>query len=467
MRAVSHVARVAPRLRRYGIAVAAVIALALPSAARSETLADALISAYMTSGLLDQNRALLRAADEDVAQAVATLRPVLSYIAQARWQDSDLIVGGGQTSGSYGLSLDWTLFDFGRNVLGIDAAKESVLAIRAALIDIEQQVLLRAVAAFMEVRRAQAFVQVSQSNVQLLEEQLRATRDRFEVGEVTRTDVALVEARLAAGRSGRAAAEGDLARARAEYLTAVGRIPSTLQPPPPPPSAASSLEAARQVAMDRSPAILRAQREVAAAEIGVNLARASRYPRVTAGGQIANDDDGNTQRSLTLNFSGPIYSGGAINSAMRAANARRDATRAALLLTTQDVVQNVTNAWTNLEVFSAVIVASEEQVVAAQLAFQGAREEFEVGEGTTIDVLDRENELLTARTDLIDAQTNRYIAAYALLARMGLLTVEQLGLGVPTYDPAAYYEAVRNAPLGTVSPQGQQLDRMLQAIGRE
>jgi outer membrane protein len=186
-----------------------------------------------------------------------------------------------------------------------------------------------------------------------------------------------------------------------------------------------------------------------------------------ARGQIANDEFGNNQRSIELSLRGPIYSGGAINSAIRAAGARRDATRSALLLTTQDVVQNVANAWANVEVSTAIIAASEEQVAAARLALEGAREELDVGEGTTIDVLDRENELLTAFTDLIDSQVNRYIATYGLLSRMGLLTVEHLNLGIPTYDPAAYYNAVRNAPIGSISPQGNQLDRMLRAIGRE
>ena len=146
--------------RRLGHVVAAALAaacLSAPAGARAETLTDALISAYDTSGLLEQNRALLRAADEDVAQAVATLRPVLSYIVSGDWRDADLLPEA-QTSAAYGLALDWTLYDFGRNLLSIDAAKETVLALRAALIDIEQQVLLRAVAAYMEVRRAQAFI---------------------------------------------------------------------------------------------------------------------------------------------------------------------------------------------------------------------------------------------------------------------------------------------------------------------
>jgi outer membrane protein len=467
MGSIAYLFRRSVAVRRAGLALVAGVALALPATSRAETLTDALISSYQSSGLLEQNRALLRAADEDVAQAVSTLRPVLSYIVQGRWQDNDQIPGGAQSSASLGLSLDWTLFDFGRSALAVDAAKEAVLALRAALVDIEQQVLLRAVSAYMEVRRAQAFVQLNQNNVRLLQEQLRATQDRFEVGEVTRTDVALVEARLAAGRSGLAAAMGDLARAQAEYVSAVGQAPSALRVPPPAPATAPSRAAAENVALSRHPSLIRAQREVAAADIGVNIARAALYPRISAGGQIGRDDSGSDTRSLSLSLSGPIYSGGAINSAMRAANARRDAARARLLLETQGVVQNVANAWANLEVATAIIVASEEQVAAATLALRGAREEFEVGEGTTIDVLDRENELLSAQTDLIDAQTNRYVASFALLSRMGLLTVEHLDLGVPTYDPAAYYNAVRNAPLGSVSPQGQQLDRLLRAIGRE
>jgi outer membrane protein len=447
------------------LAVAGTLAAA-PSELRAETLTDALISAYNTSGLLEQNRALLRAADEDVAQTVAALRPVISYIVSGAWADSDLLIES-TTSANYGLSLDWVVFDFGRNVLSVDIAKETVLALRAALIDIEQQVLLRAVASYMEVRRAQAFIELNENNVRLLQEQLRATQDRFEVGEVTRTDVALVEARLAAGRSGLAAAQGDLARARAEYLTVVGRVPVNLQPPPPLPATARSLSAAQQVAQTRHPAIVRAQREVTASEIGVQLARAAQFPEVVLRGQVARDDQAINSRQAELSLRGPIYSGGAISSAIRAAGARRDAARSTLLITTQDVVQNVANAWANVEVSAAIIAASEEQVAAARLALQGAREELDVGEGTTIDVLDRENELLTAFTDLIDSQVNLYIATYGLLSRMGLLTVEHLNLGIPTYDPSAYYNAVRNAPIGNISPQGQQLDNLLKAIGRD
>ncbi len=440
-------------------------AAAAPLAASAQSLTDALISAYNSSGLLEQNRALLRAADEDVAGAVAALRPVLNYIASATWSDP-VQPGRDNVSGSLAVQAEMLLYDFGRSGLRVDAAKETVLATRAGLIEVEQGVLLRAVAAYMNVRRQSAFVTLRQNNVRLIEEQLRAARDRFDVGEVTRTDVSIVEARLAAARSGLAAAQGALAQARQEYRVAIGRDPGALAPPPNPPQTASSLDAATAIGLQRHPAILRAQREVAGAEILVAIAEAGRMPRLSGSARLSVDDNGDDAKSLGLTLSGPIYQGGAIYSGERQARARRDASRAGLLLATQNVGQNVANAWADLSVASAVLTATDEQVRAARLALRGAQEELEVGARTTLDVLDREQELLQAETDRIDAQINRYVATYQLLSTMGLLTVEHLGLGIPTYDPAAYYNAVRNAPLGNVSPQGEKLDRLLEAIGR-
>ncbi len=453
-------------LRRRAARTALALAVAAaPVAAAAQTLTDALISAYETSGLLEQNRALLRAADEDVADAVAALRPVLDYIAQANWTDP-VLPGEDNTSGSLALSAEMLLWDFGRSRLSVEAAKETVLATRAELVDVEQSVLLRGVAAYMEVRRQIALVNLRENNVQLIREQLRAARDRFEVGEVTRTDVSIAQARLAAARSGLAAAQGALTQARQEYIVAIGEQPGSLDLPPRLPETASSLDAATAVALQRHPAILRAQYEVASADIIVSIAEAGRLPRLTGSAQIRVDDDGNDRQSLGLSFAGPIYQGGAISSALRQARARRDASRAALLITTENVVQNAANSWADLTVANAVFAATDEQVRAARLALRGAQEEFEVGARTTLDVLDLEQDLLQAETDRIDAQINRYVATYQLLSRMGLLTVDHLDLGIPTYDPAAYYNAVRNAPLGNVSPQGERLDRLLEAIGR-
>ncbi|MFZ1479376.1 MAG: TolC family protein, partial [Paracoccaceae bacterium] len=191
--------------------------------ARAETLADALIAAYRNSNLLDQNRAVLRAADEDMAVAVAALMPVISYTIQAgltrNWTDdffgNSTIIE--ETSASLTLSGEYLVLDFGRRDLGIDIAKGSVLATRHALVNVEQQVLLAAVQAYVEVRLTQEIIFLRQSNVRLITQELRAAQDRFDVGEVTRTDVAIAEARLAASRSALAAAEGDLLVAREAY----------------------------------------------------------------------------------------------------------------------------------------------------------------------------------------------------------------------------------------------------------
>ena len=228
--------------KRAGV-IAAAILIATPLSA--QTLTDALITAYRNSGLIEQNRAVLRAADEDVAQAVALLRPVVNYALSGNYANPSM---GDEFSVRASLSASMLLHDFGRSQLGIDAAKETVLATRAALVDIENTVLLNTVTAFLAVRRSEAFVQLRQNNVRLLTEQLRATRDRFEVGEVTRTDVSLAEARLAAARSGLAAEQGGLAQAREQYKAIVGVYPQRLAAPPRTPAIPGTETAARGIA---------------------------------------------------------------------------------------------------------------------------------------------------------------------------------------------------------------------------
>lgn len=432
--------------------------------ATAQTLTDTMIAAYRTSGLLDQNRAVLRAADEDVAQAVGALRPVLNYVAETEWRREPF--RGETTETALGLTASLLLYDFGRSRLVIDAQKETVLATREALRGIEQQVLLRAVAAFLNVRRQNAFVGLQDNNVRVIGEQLRAARDRFEVGEVTRTDVSIAEARLAAAQSAYAAAQGAHAQAREEYNAVTGSYPGRLSPPPASPATAASSESARSVARTRHPSIQQAQHEVAAAEIAVAAASASLRPSLSATAQVLTDEEGNDTESLGLSLSGPIYQGGQIASRIRQSQAQRDAARAGLYTSVKDVDQDVGNAWADVAVARATQAASEEQVRAARLALRGAQEELEVGSRTTLDVLDREQELLDAQTNLISAQIDLILANYSLLSAMGLMTVDHLGLGIATYDPAAYYNAVKNAPTVFVSPQGERLDRVLKSLGR-
>lgn len=442
---------------------AAVMCLAAPMS-QAETLADALIAAYKNSNLLEQNRAVLRATDEDVAGAVATLRPVLAFAGQMRHSDPTM-PGVDALSSSLSLSAQITLFDSGRRGLGLDIAKESVLATRQALVNVEQQVLLNAVVAYMNVRSAVEYVALNENSVRVIGESLRAAQNRFDVGEVTRTDVAQAEARLAAARAELAVAQGQLAAAREAYRAATGALPGALAAPPAAPQTAANLDDARALALSRHPAIRQAQHQVSIAELNVALAAAARGPNLTAGAALTLDQDGNDASALTLSFNQPIYQGGGLSAAHRQAIAGRDGARAGLQQAGVTVGYNVAAAWSDLQVARASIVAIDEQIRAAEVAYDGVREEATLGARTTLEVLDAEQELLNARASRVTALANQQIAIYSLLSSMGLMTAEHLQLGIPTYDPASYYNAVKNAPATSV--QGQSLDRVLRSIGKE
>ncbi|KIN73257.1 TolC family outer membrane protein [Sulfitobacter guttiformis] len=458
--------------------VAAVIttaAVITGTTARAETLADALVSAYNHSGLLDQNRALLRAADEDVAAAGAALEPVLRWTASitesiGRGQgssalgalNSDSLVASGQ------LIADVLLYDFGATAFGIEVAKETVLATRQSLIGIEQQVLQRGVQAYMGVIEAAEFVTLRQNNVRVLTQELSAARNRFEVGEVTRTDVALAEAQLAQARSGLAGAQGNYAIAVEEYRNVIGRAPGRLSPPPSLPRIGSDIEAAKAVAVRNHPNMRAVQYQVSAAELAIKAAEASKRPTISAQGILSlseNLDSSNFNRgaSIGLNAGGTLYAGGARSSGVRKAQAQRDAQRGNLHVVRHNIQQNVGIAYAQLSSARATIDASDRQITAARIAFRGVREEATLGARTTLDVLDAEQALLDAEAARISAQSLIYNAAYAVLASTGQLTARELRLPVQQYDVNEYYNLVKNSPTSQ-SKQGKQLDRVLQKL---
>lgn len=457
------------RSRRIWRGVAAgVMATMLGGAAWAESLSDAMIGAYRCSGLIEQNRALVRAADEDVATAVAALRPVLNYVARGTWSRGPVdIPDADEFSNAFGLTLDWLLFDSGQSRLAIDAAKEAVLAAREALRGVEQEVLLRAAEAYFGVLRAIEFVDLAEGSVRVIGEELRATRDRFEVGEVTRTDIALAEARLAASQSALSASQGELTRAREEYRAVVCRYPGALDSPPPPPATVSTLEEAVSIARLRHPAIAEAQRQTQVAELNVLRATAGMGPSVSAFAETTYDEYfDEAENTAGLSFSGPIYQGGRLSALVRQARANRDAQRSALHEVVRQVEQQVGNAWSVLRVTDASIEANRLEVQASEVALTGTTEESRLGARTTLDVLNAEQDLLDARANLVSTQIDRQVAAYALWRTMGILTVEELNLGVTTYDPADYYNAVSNAPVRNVSPRGQKLDHVLMRLLR-
>ncbi len=455
-------------MRKFISTLVAVLALSA-SAVQAETLADALIAAYRNSNLLDQNRAVLRAADEDVAIAVSDLRPVVAFAAQAGYARAEFLNPLGNRdvneglSSSLSLTADMTLLDFGRSALAVDVAKESVLATREALVGVEQNVLLAAVQAYVDVRLAQEIVGLRQSNFRLITQELRAAQDRFEVGEITKTDVSIAEARLASSRASLVAAEGDLMVARESYKAATGAYPGRLVGLPATPKTARSMEDAQAVAQRTHPAVRQAQHNVTIAELNVARGKANMKPSLTARATISVDEDGLDSESLGLNLNQTLYAGGKLSALYRQALARKDSSRSALHQTSVQVAQNVGNAWSNLVVSAASIDASQRQITAAQAAFDGVREEATLGARTTLDVLDAEQELLDARAARLQAEAGRYTGVYVLLSAMGLLTVDHLRLGIPTYDPAAYYNAVKSAP--ATSAQGRKLDKILEKIG--
>lgn len=445
---------------RFGIVIA--LSLTTPNLGFADTLRDTLRNAYNHSGLLIQNRALLRAADEDVAQATTALRPIVGWTARYSYNSTSF---GDPNQLTAGIGVDWLLYDFGRSQLAVEAVKETVLGTRQSLVSIEQDVLLRAVSAHLNYRRTVEFASLRAANVQLIQQELRAARDRFEVGEITRTDVALAEARLASARAGLAAAQGDRARAVGEYMAAVGRKPNRLTSPGALPGLPRSLDAAIARARKTHPALKQVQHSIAAAELSIQRAQLATRPSVSASASLGLTDTSGVglTRNLSVTASGPIYSGGALASTTRKAMAQRDATRAQLHVVRHGIDQQVRNAFVLLDVARASGEASERQIRAARVAFRGVREEASLGARTTLDVLNAEQELLDARAGRISASVDEQIAAYTILASMGVLTAKDLQLGVKIYDPSEYYNLVKDAPAAR-SAQGQALDRVLKGI---
>ena len=451
-------------MRKQGILAGIIVAvvLTLPTHVLSETLSDTLQTAYENSGLLDQNRALLRAADEDVAQAVGAMRPVINWSINAtttrpRTPLAPVVSTNARITG------ELLLYDFGASNTGAEVQKQLVLATRQSLRGVEQDVLLRAIQAYAGVRLASQFVALREGNLALIMAELRSAQQRFEVGEVTRTDVALAEARVASANSGLAAARGDQAQSVEEFIAAVGRRPGALAAIEPAP-VSSNVADAKTFALRNHPSVIEAQLSVTVAELNIRRGEAAYRPSISLNGFVGLDQDLNDSAQLGVTASGPIYQGGRLSSQVRQLMSQRDAARAALLVTAQGIEQEVANSFAILQVSRAARQASTQQVDAAQRAFDGVRQEASLGSRTTLDVLNAEQELLDAEVNRISAQSDEIVASYLVLSSMGLLNTEHLRLPVQRYDPEAYYDLVKKAPTSD-SAQGRALDRVLQAIG--
>ncbi|MFW8637596.1 TolC family outer membrane protein [Cribrihabitans pelagius] len=464
-------------LKAFVIAGGVAAAGLAPLKAAADNLTDAMIGAYRTSGLLEQNRALLRVTDEDAAIALSALRPLVQWTIDANHSYSRGPSQGGffsestRNTLSTQLQLSQLLYDGGATRLRRQAAQELVLATRQQLVSVEQQVLFSAVQAYVGVLQAQEIVALRQNNRRLLQEELKAAQDRFEVGEVTRTDVALAESRVAAARASVTDAQGDLLTAKATYAQVVGRAPGPIAGQPSLPPQVSPLNKAQAIALRNQPDLLSQQRSVKAADILVQAFTRDLGPSVSLTAQAGvsedlNDGDGTSNTTgIGIRMTQDLYTGGRNAAQRRQAIARADAERGSLVTVQRQVQQAVSAAYFDAESARASLISSNERIRAAQVAFDGIREEATLGARTTLDVLQAEQELLDAQTERVQARANQATAAYRLLQAQGLLTAAHLGLPVEIYDPALYYNLVKDAP-AHISKRGKDLDRVLKALRR-
>jgi outer membrane protein len=433
--------------------------------ARAETLADALVTAVRTSPELAQARSNVKILAERAIQARSGGRIRANGLIDlstdfnfsnrngdfSNLNDNDLTYPTQMV-----LEVEQPIYTGGQVANATEAALTRMTAQEARVIATEQLVLLNAVQAYIDVQRDETLVELGENNVRVIGEQLRAAEERFDVGEVTRTDVAQAEARLAAARSLLAARIGALQVSREAFRRDVGVYPEDLDPVPPLPDVPDSLEQAVTIAFSEAPEILAARLERIAAGSDVRAAIGALLPQVSLAGQVGRVDvlgverDSNADATLGVRVTLPFYNGGFNWSRVRESQALVEANEADIVTSMRDAAERVGTAWSDLRVSGAVIDAGQLEVEAAQIAFEGVREEAKVGARTTLDVLDAEQELLNARADLIVARRDEYFAAYALLFAIGKLSVEHLGLDTDDAVPpaGAYYAAVEDRDFG-------------------
>jgi outer membrane protein len=437
---------------------------ALP--AHAESLRDAFVQAYTTSPTLTTARARLRSIDEGVpiAKADARLRATSTVGVTQRTNSIDTLTNGGRTLTAQ-LNLSYPIFQGGRVRNAINAAEARVMAGRADLRTTEGNVFTDATSAYMNVIRDQSIVALNRKNVDVLTTNLRASRDRFQVGDLTRTDVAQSEARLSLARSQFATAQGNLTSSRETYRRVIGDWPENLEPPPALPPLPASPDAAVQTALDNSPAIQTANANTQAANFDVRTARAARLPTFSAVGGTAYNNYLNTrnqsvglpsnsgvtlpneqtENNFGVSLSLPLYQGGMVGARVRQAQANENQALEQSIGTERQVISTTRAAYAIFQAASAAIVANQQAVSANTLALEGVRAENSAGTRTVLDVLNAEQELLNSQVALVTAQRDQYVAGFALLNAMGRAQADQLGLdGGSLYDPVANYSRVRN-----------------------
>ena len=430
------------------------------SLAHAETLIQAMAAAYVGNPVLLAERAAMRASDEQVPQALSGWRPTVTVTgdlgrADVKSESTFFSSDEARRPTSIALNITQPLYRGGRTVAQTRRAENLVLADRERLIDAEQNVLLDVATAYMDVLRDRAVLKLAMNNEQRLRRQLEAAQDRFEVGEVTRTDVAQAEARVANGVAERVGAKAELTAGRAAYLNVVGSLPQQMSSPPTLGGLPATEQAAREIAIEMNPTIRRAvyieraARADIAVQFGVLLPRLELTAEMSRIEDAASRDSLTTRNQISAQLTVPLYQSGSEHAQVRATRQVASQRRIEIEEARRSVLETTTLWWETLVTARAQIVAFREAVRAAEIALDGVEQEAAVGSRTTLDVLDAEQELFLASVDLVRAEHDDVVASYTLEAVIGRLTASRLGLPVAAYDPTVHYLKVRDQFWGT------------------
>jgi outer membrane protein len=447
-----------------------------PTPALADTINAALVRAYQNNPQLNAQRAQVRSTDENVPQALSGYRPKVALTASAGYQytDTNSTQGGSPTQivrteihaanapRAAGLTVTQTLFNGQVTANRTRAAESQVSGSREALRVLEETVLLAAATIYMDELRDAAIVEVQKSNVRVLDQTLKQTRDRFNVGEVTRTDVAQSEAQLAAGKTQLLAAEATLVTTKANFRRIIGNEPENLAPGSPVDRfLPGTLPAAVDLSLIENPNVTAAMYGIDVNYLQVKVNEGALLPTVSLQTAVSQSYEQSPTIFRTFNASAlaqvsvPIYQGGAEYSLIRQSKENLAQQRLVLEQTRDQTRANTVTAWGQLVAGKAQVASAQAQVTASEIALNGVREEAKAGQRTTLDVLNAQQALVNARVALVTAQHDRVVASYSVLNAVGRLQPQVLGLNTNVYDPSVHYQQVRDAWFGVRTPDGR------------
>ena len=458
------------------VVVGALLLVAANRTALSDTIEGALVQAYQGNPQLNAQRAQVRSTDENVPQALSGYRPKVAVSASAGYQYSDSLslqgstpqvavrteLHGANPPRSAGITVSQTLYNGNQTANKTRVAEAQVSGSREALRVLEESVLFSAASIYMDYLRDSATVEVNKSNVRVLEQTLKQTRDRFNVGEVTRTDVAQSEAQLAAGKTQELQAESNLNATRSNYRRIIGSEPQNLAPGSPvdrflPPT----LQQAVDISLIENPNVTAAMYGIDVNFLTVKVNEGALLPTVSLQASALQQYETTlvAQRTftagVTTNLTIPLYQGGTEYSLIRQSKENLAQQRLTLETTRDQTRASTVTAWGQLVATKAQVISAQAQVTASEIALNGVREEAKAGQRTTLDVLNAQQALVNARIALVTAQHDRVVASYSVLQSIGRLQPQVLGLQTSTYDPSVHYHQVRDSWFGLRTPDGR------------